>query len=671
MSNETLRWWGLILALLLLAFGLRTWNLETVPPGLTHDEAANGHDSAAILRGVHRLYFPVGYGREPLYNYSVAAITSFLGQGIFTLRVASVFWSLLTWSLTVALARRWFGRRAALLAAALLTCTFWPLMLARVGLRAITLPALFTASLLSFDHALHTHTTRQSIGVFLISGVFLGACFYTYMASRGLPVVYLTLLVVCALWNRPLLRRMGWGVALTVGAALLIGLPLYLHLRANPGLEYRLTQLGGPLTALRAGDWRPAWHNISASLPFLGLRGDPLWLYNIGGRPSVDTFTAAGFWIGTLIAVWRVRDYRHAALLLWLAGGVAPALLTGPEATALRTVAALPAIYILAAVGFEWVWRGIARIGSRARSIVTGALTVALLFTCGETTYAYFVTWGQDRDVHVLYHHHVVALGRYLESNASDTPVAITSLYPGEFHDPYTMEVTLRREDLDLRWSNGQGALFFPHGETRLYTETQAAPAMALLPWISSYSHPEVTLTYRENDLPPATYGYRWDADAAWRALSAELYDTIYTAPGDPPPGVTHNATLCPIVYGEAVALTGYRVTPHVPHPGDVLTVLTAWEVQAPHPEELVLFTHLLGMDNVTVTQADRLDAPSWQWQAGDRFVQAHTLALPDTMTPGDYNLVIGFYTRAGLQRVTIDEVGPITRILIPLEVSP
>ena len=48
----------------------------------------------------------------------------------------------------------------------------------------------------------------------------------------------------------------------------------------------------------------------------------------------------------------------------------------------------------------------------------------------------------------------------------------ITSIYPGEFHDPYTLEVALRRKDVDIRWANGQSALFFPQGPGRLYTET-------------------------------------------------------------------------------------------------------------------------------------------------------------------------------------------------------
>ncbi len=662
-------WWSILVALLLATFALRVWNLENVPPGLTHDEAANGHDSAAILRGVHRIYFPVGYGREPFYNYSVAAVTFFLGQGIFTLRVTTVFWSLLTWTATVALARRWWGWRAALLTGAALTVGFWPLMMARVGLRATTLPALLAASALAYEHALTAKTARRAWGGYALAGVFLGLSLYTYMASRGMPALYLGFLVALALFDRRTLRRSWRGTLAVIIIAGLLSFPLFYYLRVHPELEQRIAQLGGALTALKAGEWRPLWKNITDSLPMLFWKADPYWLYNIAGRAALEPLLAALFVIGALRAVTHLRDRRSLFVLLWLGGGLAPAFLTAVDYNTLHAIAALPAVFLLVGRGLETVWTNCElRI---ANYELRCALLLALLLTGGEAVRAYFVTWGQNRDVRVLYHHHVVALGRYLEDSLDHSPVVVTSLYPGEFHDPYTMEVTLRRQDLNIRWSDGRSALFFPHGETRLYTETQAAPALPLRPFVDGYIIPETLLTFRDNDIPTAVYGYRWDADAAWRALSAELTSIVYTAPGDPPPSAEHSATPCPVLYGGTVALAGYRITPNAPHPGAALELLTAWEVRAAHPAELVLFTHLLNAENTTITQIDRLDAPSWQWQAGDRFAQIHTLNLPADLPPGNYYLVVGFYTRQGLQRLPIDAASPITRAMIPVEVAP
>jgi 4-amino-4-deoxy-L-arabinose transferase-like glycosyltransferase len=764
MKNKAV-FWITLSALLLVAFMLRIHALETVPPGLTHDEAGNGHDAAAVLRGVLNLYFPIGYGREPLYTYSVALLTAVLGQSIFTLRVTTVLWSLLTWILIVAMARRWWGNRAALLVGALLTCSFWPLMVARVGLRAPTLPPLFTASVLAYDHALQAHRSsnlnqRQKPGTYyLLSGLFLGLSLYTYMASRGMPLIYIAFLIWAGLLNRPILHKAWWGTLLLVAVALIIATPLFLHLRAHPELEYRLTQLSGPIEALKKGNWQPLWHNVTASLPMLGWQGDPLWLYNISGRPALEALPAAAFWFGVVNALVHLRDPHNALLLLWAGAGLAPAFITGPEATALRAIAALPAVYLLATQGLNTLYKriddGVSAIDNMPsiagmvtlsrRGIKTGItiiLSLSLLFTGAEATSAYFRRWGEHHDVRVLYLHHLVALGRALDPPSEpdaetfeSNPIVITTIYPGEYHDPYTMEVVRSFDCVqnNLRWVNGNGALFFPQGETTVYTETLSAPHPILRTLLLDHASLKKTLTFHPDDLISAIYGYRWASDTAWAEMLTTLSNVVYVAPGDPSPASPHYALRGPILYDNALSMAGYRiaVTENVPtgqnakpgkvKPGDKVGVLSAWVVQAIESsspgstsihhwsstirqrfptfrrrspteatglqlEELVLFTHLLDPEGTIISQADRLDAPSWQWKAGDRFAQIHELMIPAETPPGSYWLAIGLYRREDLNRMPVNlqlmqdhndsdtlknlTSAPITRVLLPLEVS-
>ncbi len=771
MKNKVI-FWITLSALLLVAFMLRVHALEIVPPGLTHDEAGNGHDAAAILRGVLKIYFPIGYGREPLYTYSVALLTAVLGQSIFTLRMTTVLWSLLTWILMVAMARRWWGNRAALLVGALLTCSFWPLMVARVGLRAPTLPPLFTASVLAYDYALQAHGSsspsqrQKPCAYYLLSGFFLGLSLYTYMASRGMPLIYIAFLVWAMLLNRPILHKAWWGTLLLMTVALIIATPLFLHLRAHPELEYRLTQLSGPIEALKAGNWHPLWHNVTASLPMLGWHGDPLWLYNISGRPALEALPAIAFWFGVINALLHLRDPHNALLLLWAGAGLAPAFITGPEATALRAIAALPPIYLLATHGLNTLYKliddsvpsidtmpsiaGVVTLSRRSiKTGITIILSLSFLLTGAEATSAYFRRWGEHHDVRVLYLHHLVALGRALdppskpnaeafESNAT----VITTIYPGEYHDPYTMEVvrSFNYVQGNLRWVNGNGALFFPQGETSVYTETLSAPHPILRTLLLDHASPKKTLTFHPDDLISAIYGYRWESDTAWKGMLTTLSNVVYIAPGDPPPASPHYALRGPILYDSALSMIGYRVTvtknvptgqntkPGEVKPGDKVDVLSAWVVQAIESfspgspsvhhrsptvrrrspmvrrrspmvrrrspteaiglqlEELVLFTHLLDLEGTIISQADRLDAPSWQWKAGDRFAQIHELTIPAETPPGSYWLAIGLYRREDLNRMQVNlqliqdyngsdalenlTSAPITRVLLPLEVS-
>lgn len=667
----TLRWWIALTLLLLVAFALRTSRLTEAPPGLTHDEASNGHDSAAILRGVHRIYFPVGYGHEPLYNYSVAGVTALLGQSVFALRITTVIWGMAQLVLTTALARRWWGRIAALTVAACYAVSFWSLMLARVGLRAPALPALLAGSALAFDHAMARR--RRTWPSYILAGLLLGASLYTYMASRGMPLLYVVFAAALAITDRPRFRRTWPGVVLLLAVAGAVGAPLFLHLRAHPELEQRVAQLGSAIGELGAGNWRPLLENVRASLPLLLWRGDPFWLYNVAGRPGLEPLLALGFVAGLIICVAHLSNRRHLFVLVWLLGGVAPALIAPVAYNLLHAVAAMPAAFLIASRGFVCAWGWLRKVARRPQVLryLTWAGTAAFALTGCLTAHAYFVTWGQHRDVRVAYHHHVAALGQHLDAEpriSHGSAVVITTLYPGEFHDPYAMEVALRRDDLSLRWADGNAALFVPLGPARLYVEPQSRPSSLLWDLLASDLVVDRVLDFRPTDLSPQIVGYRWDAPSTWRRLAATLTTSVALGAHDPAPSHASQTTTAPVAFGSTAALVGYRL---IPEPDGSTTALTAWEVTSPTDREWVIFAHLLDAGGELLWQDDRLDAPSWQWRPGDRFVQIHRFA-PSTGASAAA-VALGLYARDDLTRLPVNSAGfgaagPITRVLLPME---
>ena len=80
-----------IVLILLAAAGLRLVALGDVPPGMTHDEADHGLTALSILDGARALYFPIGYGREPLYDYATAVVMHATGPTILAPRLTSVY----------------------------------------------------------------------------------------------------------------------------------------------------------------------------------------------------------------------------------------------------------------------------------------------------------------------------------------------------------------------------------------------------------------------------------------------------------------------------------------------------------------------------------------------------------------------------------------------------
>ena len=684
------RWeWVLLALILCLAVLLRVWQLDRVPPGLTHDEASNGHDAAGVLRGIRPIYFTVGYGHEPLYPYSVAASMALLGTTDVTLRLTTVAWGLALILLTYGFVRRLFGALPALLTAALMATSFWCVMTSRVGLRAITLAVTFTGSAYCFWRAYplsakEASQSRRRWGWWALSGAFLGASIYTYMASRAMPAVYILflayILVLRLLGVRATHAQQQWaGIVVLLVVAALVAAPLLHFLGTHPEAEQRIGQLGRPLREAAQGDFSGLWRRVSRTLPMFTVQGDPLWLYNIPGRPLLDTVSGALFYAGILVCLWHWHDPRYVFLLLWLIAGVGPALVTGPDATVLRSIAAQPAVCVIAALALATIVRFLyERVGKWGRSMGIAGVVVLVAGTGLRTARDYFTVWGEHRDVRVAYHHTLVQEVRYLDAQSEGGTVAFSSIYPGRFHDSYTVEIALRRDDLSIRWFDGRSALVFPVGGEARVVVPSIAPLDGVLESIlnahASHLHTE---NLRPDDLIPRFDVYRFDAAGALAAiLPAMEGPPIYWCPSDwfsaDDPLADYEPLSPPVNFGSAVELVGYDLRTPAVGAGEEVELLTLWRVRTPLDLEAVTFTHLLDDGGQVVGQMDRLDVPSWHWQSGDAFVQLHRFPVDAEATPGLYHLEVGIYTREDLARlpVSVDGTALDDRVLLsPVEI--
>ena len=125
-----------LLLILLTAVFLRLYAITAAPPGLTHDEADHGITAWEIVNGLRGVYFTIGYGREPLYDYATAGLMALTGPTYLAGRVTAVAFSLLTIAGMAAWTRRAFDEPTALLTAAGLAVGFWPVMAGRQALRS-------------------------------------------------------------------------------------------------------------------------------------------------------------------------------------------------------------------------------------------------------------------------------------------------------------------------------------------------------------------------------------------------------------------------------------------------------------------------------------------------------------------------------------------------------
>jgi 4-amino-4-deoxy-L-arabinose transferase-like glycosyltransferase len=662
----------LLLIILLVGLFLRLYRLDEIPPGLTHDEADTGYFVEAVYRGApSQVEGPYGYINEPFTQYSGALFMALFGPNDLALRLHAAFFGTLLILFTYLWGRETFHRAAALGGAALVAVSFWTVMDSRFALNSAPVPALVTAAAFFMWRALGDGVTPRARGAcWALFALCLAGSLYTYEAARAAAVAFALFLPYMALFDRERLRQRGRGFALALAAGLLLAAP---HL-LDPAAWGRSQTLSVPLQALFRGDVRPLGRNILSALGTFTVRGDSFTPYNLPGRPIFDPLTGALFYAGVALCVWRWRRAPYAFLLLWLVMGLSPSLVIGRWNSTLHSKAAEAPIMLLPALAAVELGRALARRAGRRWARAFAALCgVWLALVTAQTSYDYFVRWGRAPETRAAYFHNLTAIAEYLDETEHQGAVALSSPFPDVPLDPFIVDMRLQRDDLQLRWFNARRALVFPaaaHSLLILPPNTPPHPRLA-----EALEAPLVERVHlAPEDVDPYFDVLAWQPRAAHEALRGQLDRWVTVGEGQ---------ARLPLSFGGAVELQGYARHPATPTAGGTMTLTTLWRVQDPgalgpvprgeYDHAVAIFVQLLSAGGEVLGQEDRLDAPAWNWRAGDAFAQVHQLALDAELAPGSYPLVLGVYDRRSMERLPLltDDGALVDHLRLPaVEVS-
>jgi hypothetical protein len=644
----------LLILILLAAVFFRFHKLDSVPPGLTHDEGAVGFFVRQVADGTgFSIDAPYGYANEPFTQYSAAVVMILLGQSDWALRTHQAFWGVVLVLGTFVWGRAAFGRAVGLSAAALAAVNFWPVMTSRFALNSSPAPALITLAFWLMWIALFKEHLHARSLAWLGFALALAGALVTYEASRGawlaLPAFLVYLLIV-----GPRQRLGQFAAALTFGTAL--ALP---HL-LNPAAWGRTGTLAEPLTAAASGNFRPLLDNAVEAFGTLFLKGDPFIVYNIPGRPVFDPLLGALFVGGLLICLWRWRGPAYCFALLWFGAGFAPAAAIGAFTMMLHAITAQTIVLTLPALIAQYFGKG------RFGRLAWGGFALLIGFTALATFDDYFNRWADAPETRAAYFSNFAAVSSYLHSTSFSGPVTLSSPFPGLPHDPFTADLRVRRDDLDLRWFDAREALVFPQtNESLLVLPSNAQPDplfAARLPVLNAKRQ-----FIRQSDVDPYFDLVLWQPQ---KTLADWLNDgslTVAASPAD---------------FDGAAALIAFSVDPVTAHPGDVVTAITFWRVLDPaalgpvspinYAREANIFLHLLDPGGNFAAGNDRLNAPAWNWHTGDTFAQIHRLSLPPDLAPGHYTLQVGLYTLPDLARLPRRDVeGADTAVIGEIQIRP
>lgn len=617
-----------MLICLLVAATLRLPDLDTTPPGLHYDEAANVILAGEIgLRGERPIFISSYTGKEVLFFYLAGGLMRLTGESVFSLRLTAAFVGLLTIAAAYWLGREWLlDRRIALLAAALLAVSFWHLLFSHLGFRAISQPLLQTVTLALLFRGIRRQQWSWLIG----GGIFLGLTAYTYLAARLFPV----LLLLAAL---PLLRhsRQRWGqLAAFAVVGLLVLAPLLNYFIHHPDAFWvRIGQVAPGSEGL------PLQTSFLKSLGMFFVIGDPYLRFNLPGRPLFNWFWGGLMLIGWAISITRLRrvpyDWQKSALLLLI---LAPFVMLLPAALAtneivpsnLRAIGLIPFVFYLPAIGLMTFLTTLSERFPRL-SLTPTALTVgmAVLLIGGIfTDYLYFDEWAPLPELYYESDGDLTAVAQFLD----ETELSDTTIYVASEHYQHPTLAFLSQQYDRVKWLPQSQALVFP----------------AQGPAIYIYPHNSPRPEWAERYLPTQL------ATEQYKGPDGEPAFTAYTLTGPlAPPAPTPTD----INFGNAIDLVGYGVQSTTV--AEKVFVTLFWRVNNRPTADIMPFIHLEDNWQHRWGQKELSAYPSPQWEVGEFIIEQVELPVTPGLPPGQYRLRVGLFNPAsGEVLARFDEVG-------------
>ena len=477
---------GILIALALAVSILRLHRLSELPPGLHHDEGTHGVNALQVMRSEHAAFFPENNGREGMIVYAIALATSFLGRTTMAVRLptalvsaATVFvlfwlgWLLFRQDEQSGRPTPWRGLLIAGAGAGLLAVALGQTVIGRTALRGNFLPFFLCLCLAM----LWSGWRRQSQWRIALAGACAGLLPYTYITARFTPFLFFLFGLSFLLQRggtgdaeegtegrRALTRfkflfslsRAEWKmVAIFVSVAILVAMPILLHFALNPEHFFLRSAQTWVFDSERSqGNALGTFlSNVWGYVLAFGFRGDLLWRHNLPGQPLLNLWQAFFFWLGVGTAVWHWRSRpAYRLLLLWLVFLLLPAVLareiTAVPPNTIRMIGAVPAIYLLAAVGIWEAFRFVRNRFFPENQFRTGTVLSVLvglaILAQGAFTYRdYFHRWAAAPEIHRAYGTEWTDLIRLVNEQPHDG--SIVYLVPG-FMWQYSFEFLYQGE---------------------------------------------------------------------------------------------------------------------------------------------------------------------------------------------------------------------------------
>jgi hypothetical protein len=638
-----------LVAILLVAFALRVYNLENIPNGLFIDEAARGYDAFAISRtgadmfGERLPLFLRGFDdyTPGLYVYLTVPFVYFLDLSRFSTRIASVYIGVLTVVVSYWAIRRPFGQSAALVGAGLLAPTF-TIVLAYRGLRR----------------------PRWLIAAGVVGGISL----YGYAPVKAfLPVL---LIGFIAFYRRELVWQRG--AALTAGTVLTIfAIPVYLFSFTASG-RIRFEEV--------ASFYNVSWQETLYLLVnnyFAYLHPKFLFMTDISQPDFFFSqrlkYVGLLYWFELplillgLFHLLKLGQRRHYFWLFWLL--VAPIginLLTNTKPALWLT--ATPTLHGLAGAGLVYLIRLFLR-GFTSGSLfkislqraltamvlvsllITAIINVATMLDDLLTKFPVYATytpdWGYGMDKGI---EDLVRLQPAFDQANLDTFGVVAGIYLAYYtqYSPHRRQAEIAKHGNNTTWQR-----------------------------VGPITVGEI----ERHSLQPGCHVSLTRSEKRFKIPAPNVLLISYTLPDGQPSSLLMSAIASPqsesksvqAIFENQILLDSFSLARTKSdevlsmEPGEAICVILNWQSTGNLSNDYTVFVHLVGPTNPATntllwTQHDSMPVeslrPTSSWQPGEVIRDMHVLFIPTDAPPATYQLNAGLYEPITGKRLLVQRGG-------------
>lgn len=365
-----------------LAFFLRIYNLQTIPPGVNRDEAAIGYNAYSLLltgKDEYGKFLPIslqsfGDWKLPVYIYETILTIKLFGLNEFAIRLPSALAGTISVILAFFIVKQLFtDRKLAMVTMLLMAISPWSLHLSRTTSEANMAVCLISAGVLIFLKQINKKSWLLLLTGILFAltfGTYAGNYVFTTLLSLGLFFLYrkellrhrfgiATIITFIALSSFLWLQTAGANVTKISGIGI-FGDPSIVNARivtprnehANP--QSILVKLLN--NKINFGAEQFAQNYVRAFSPeFLFIHGGGNHAHNILNFGNMYLVEAPFFFLGLALLFVQKRGRSYYLVLLWLLIAPLAPSLTKDAPHTVRMFAIFPILPLVTALGLLWL----------------------------------------------------------------------------------------------------------------------------------------------------------------------------------------------------------------------------------------------------------------------------------------------------------------------------